>query len=61
MTSHTAKLSDLRDNYCIDRVAYREEHRGKDAKRVQRYMLSYLFLTDKIDEASYRRQMLPVE
>ena len=55
------KLSDLRDNYSIDRVAFREEHREKDARRVQRYMLSYLFLTDKLDEAGYRRQMASVE
>ncbi len=52
-----AKLADLRDNYSLDRVAYREDHREQDASRVQRYVLSYMFLTDKIDEVSYRRQM----
>lgn len=55
------KLSDLRDNYSLDRVAYRESHREQDAARIQRYVLSYQFLTDLIDEASYRRQMLFVE
>jgi len=55
------KLADLRDNYSIDRVAYREEHRAQDAARMQRYILSYQFLNDNIDEASYRRQMLTVE
>ena len=55
------KLSDLRDNYSLDRVAYRESHREQDAARIQRYVLSYQFLTDLIDEASYRRQMLSVE
>lgn len=55
------KLADLRDNYAIDRVAYREEHRDQDAARIQRYILSYQFLNDLIDEVSYRRQMLTVE
>ncbi len=56
-----AKLSDLRDNYSMDRVAYREDHREQDAQRVQRYILSYMFLNNKIDEPSYRRQMLTLE
>ena len=55
------KLADLRDNYSIDRVAYREPHREQDAARIQRYILSFQFLTDTIDEASYRRQMHSVE
>lgn len=55
------KLADLRDNYSIERVAYREDHRQQDANRIQRYILSYQFLNDDIDEASYRRQMLTVE
>lgn len=56
-----AKLSDLRDNYSMDRVTYREDHREQDAQRVQRYILSYMFLNNKIDEPSYRRQMLTLE
>jgi hypothetical protein len=59
--SRQVKLADLRDNYSIDRVAYREEHASKDARRTQRYILSYQFLTDKIDESTYRRQMQLVE
>ncbi len=55
------KLSDLRDNYSLDRVAYREAHREQDAARIQKYILSYQFLTDTIDEVSYRRQMHSVE
>ncbi len=55
------KLADLRDNYSLDRVAYREEHRDRDAARIQRYILSYQFLTENISETSYRRQMLTVE
>ncbi len=55
------KLADLRDNYSIDRVAYREEQRVQDASRIQRYILSYQFLNELIDEASYRRQMLTLE
>lgn len=55
------KLSDLNDNYSLGRVAYREQHSEKDARRIQRYILSHQFLTDAIDEASYRRQMTSVE
>jgi (p)ppGpp synthase/HD superfamily hydrolase len=55
------KLADLRDNYSLDRVAYRETHNDQDANRVQRYILSYQFLTDTIDAVSYRRQMTTLE
>ncbi len=56
-----AKIADLRDNYSIHRVAYREQNQLEDASRIQRYILSYQFLTDAIDEASYRRQMDTLE
>ncbi len=49
-----AKLSDLRDNSALDRVLYRSDRLPRDLKRIQRYLLSYQFLTDRIDEASYR-------
>lgn len=51
------KLSDLRDNAGLTRVLYREELRDRDTKRIQRYVLSYQFLTNRLEEESYRRQM----
>lgn len=55
------KIADLHDNYSLGRVAYREKQSIADARRIQRYILSYQFLTDAIDESSYRRQMATVE
>lgn len=56
-----AKIADLQDNYSLARVAYRDQHSAEDANRIQRYILSYQFLTDTIDESSYRRQMAILE
>jgi len=55
------KISDLHDNYSLRRVAYRDQYDDEDARRIQRYVLSYQFLTDVINESSYRRQMASVE
>jgi NADPH-dependent 7-cyano-7-deazaguanine reductase QueF len=55
------KIADLQDNYRLDRVAYRDGHVDDDSRRVQRYILSYQFLQDKIDESTYRRLMKAVE
>lgn len=55
------KIADLRDNYSLDRVAYREEQAATDAQRLQKYILSFQFLTDVIDEITYRRQMSNLE
>ena len=59
--SKQAKLADLEDNYRIDRVAYRAEHTLEDAKRMQRYALSYQFLTNAIPEREYRDRMQGLE
>ncbi|MEM8732691.1 MAG: HD domain-containing protein [Planctomycetota bacterium] len=56
-----AKLSDLRDNCSMSRVLYREDRRDGDSARIQRYVLTYQFLSDRIDEATYRRLMQPLE
>ena len=56
-----AKLSDLRDNAGIGRVLYREDRKDRDMKRIQRYILSYQFLNDRISEGSYRQQMVSLE
>ncbi len=55
------KIADLHDNYSLGRVAYREQQSIADARRIQRYILSYQYLTGSIDEPSYRRQMATVE
>jgi (p)ppGpp synthase/HD superfamily hydrolase len=51
------KLADLKDNTSLNRVLYREEKSSNDCARIQKYLLTYQFLTDVIDEASYRRRM----
>ena len=51
------KLADLKDNTSLERTLYREDASQRDCARLQKYLLSYQFLTDVIDEASYRRQM----
>ncbi len=55
------KISDLRDNSSLDRVLYRENRVDTDLNRIQRYVLSYQFLNDRIDEASYRARMRAFE
>ncbi|QEG21355.1 hypothetical protein [Mariniblastus fucicola] len=51
------KLADLKDNTSLNRTLYREDSSQRDCVRLQKYLLSYQFLTDGIDETSYRRQM----
>lgn len=55
------KLSDLRDNTAMGRVLYRDGQTDDDAKRIQRYVLSYQYLSDRIDESHYRRRMHQLE
>lgn len=55
------KLADLRDNSSLDRVLYRSDRLQSDLLRVQRYLLSYQFLSDRIDEPSYRHRMSELE
>lgn len=55
------KLSDLRDNASMERVLYRENSTARDTHRIHRYVLSYQFLSDRIDEASFLRQMSALE
>ena len=51
------KIADLRDNYRIDRVAFRETHAEEDTQRIMKYILSFQYLSDQIDEVTYRRRM----
>ena len=51
------KLADLRDNMDLPRVLFREGNEARDTARIQKYLLSFQFLTDQIDEPSYLRRM----
>ena len=51
------KLSDLRDNTSLSRLLVRPNKYKTDALRMQRYLLSYRFLTDEITEEEYRSLM----
>jgi (p)ppGpp synthase/HD superfamily hydrolase len=55
------KLSDLNDNYALNRVLYREDRLERDIKRIQRYLLSYQFLMHRINADDYRRRMSEYE
>ena len=48
------KLSDLRDNLSLDRVLLRGDRFQRDLSRVGKYVATYRFLVDEIDEAAYR-------
>ncbi len=51
------KLADLRDNYRLDRVKYRLAHQAADGQRLQRYVLTYQFLTERLSQADYLKAM----
>ncbi len=55
--ARAAKLSDLRDNAGLHRILYREDDLQRDIHRIQKYILSYQFLEDRISEQEYRRRM----
>lgn len=55
------KLADLRDNANPTRLLIRPDRFSGDTARVQRYVLSYRFLTDELDETDYRQLMQSCE
>lgn len=55
------KLADLDDNYRIGRVAYRAGHEADDAKRIQKYALTFQFLSKAICTDEYRKRMVGLE
>lgn len=59
--ARSVKIADIEDNYRIGRVAYRDEFRDEDARRLQRYILTHQFLTQGISLEEYRRRMAGVE
>ena len=52
------KLSDLRDNMNLNRLLLRPEKLDRDSARIHRYVLSYRFLTDELEEQQYRGLMI---
>jgi (p)ppGpp synthase/HD superfamily hydrolase len=55
------KLADLRDNADLQRVLYRDDRQNRDAARISRYVLSYQFLTGRLDEQTYRNRMADID
>ena len=55
--ARTVKIADLMDNADLRRVTFRATKLKKDLPRLARYAASYQFLTDAIDEKTYRRIM----
>ena len=51
------KLSDLRDNLSLDRVLLRDGRWERDTSRITKYLSTYRFLQNEIDEAAYRELM----
>ncbi len=51
------KLADLQDNSQLDRSIMRPHKFDKDRNRLARYVLSYKFLSDQIEEDIYRNLM----
>jgi len=51
------KLADLEDNSRLDRALLRAESVERDLKRINRYQLSYKFLSGGLTEAEYRAAM----
>ena len=57
----TVKLADIEDNYRIGRVAYRSEYEVEDSKRIQKYALTFQFLSKAISEPEYQIRMQGLE
>ena len=60
-TARRVKLSDLHDNANLSRLLFRPDKIEGDAQRMQRYVLSYRFLSDEITEDQYRDLMTNLE
>jgi (p)ppGpp synthase/HD superfamily hydrolase len=56
-TARAVKLADLQDNFNLPRALVRPEKLEGDLARVRKYILSYKFLTDVIDESQFRAAM----
>lgn len=59
--SRRVKLADLADNADLRHVDMRPRKFAKDRMRATRYILSFRFLTDELDEKTYRELMEQAE
>ena len=55
------KLADLTDNSRLDRNVIYPARFDADRRRLAKYLVTYKFLTDQIDEATYRVLMADLE
>jgi hypothetical protein len=56
-----AKLADLADNSRLDRNVISPARIEADKRRLAKYLITYKFLTDQIDEPTYRTLMADLE
>lgn len=59
--ARAVKLADLTDNSRLDRNIIRPDRFDHDMRRISKYLVTYKFLTDQIDEDTYRRLMTDLE
>jgi hypothetical protein len=59
--ARAVKLADLADNARLDRNVIDTEHFAADWRRIGKYLVTYKFLNEQIDESTYRRLMLDLE
>lgn len=55
------KIADIQDNGRIDRVPFRHGHRDEDLARIERYVLSHAFLTEKISRDEYHERVASLD
>ena len=55
------KLADLRDHSSDQRMVIRPDKMDQDSKRFQKYIVSYQYLSDGMDESTYRQLMTNIE
>lgn len=59
--ARAVKLADLSDNTRLDRNIIRPEKFESDKRRISKYLLTYKFIRNEIDEATYRELMVDLE
>ena len=59
--ARAVKLADLTDNSRLDRNIIRPDRFDQDMRRIAKYLVTYKFLTDQIDEPTYRALMTDLE
>lgn len=51
------KMADLRDNTSLTRIAFRSDSAREDLARIRKYVISYQYLDNQIDEDQYLARM----